>query len=62
MDTLDLSATGLSYADLTITGTNNADIIYGAETITVVNTGAARLTEDQFDFGGGDRRLNQASV
>ncbi|MEM7213489.1 MAG: M10 family metallopeptidase C-terminal domain-containing protein, partial [Pseudomonadota bacterium] len=51
-DTIDLSATGLTFGDLTITGTTNAAITYGAETITVLNASAAQLTEDQFDFGG----------
>lgn len=51
VDTIDLSATGLAFGDLTITGTTNATITYGAETITVFGVSAAEMTEDQFDFG-----------
>ena len=51
LDLIDLSATGLSFADLTITDTGpNATITYGTDTITVFNTTAAQLDQDQFDF------------
>ncbi|MEL7467830.1 MAG: hypothetical protein AAFN27_05225, partial [Pseudomonadota bacterium] len=51
VDTIDLSATGLAFTDLTIAdiGTN-ATVTYGTDVVTVFGTSAAQLTEDQFDF------------
>ncbi|MEM9063480.1 MAG: hypothetical protein AAGD13_23715, partial [Pseudomonadota bacterium] len=52
VDTIDLSATGLAFGDLTIQDAGaNATVAYGADQITVFGTTAAQLTEDQFDFG-----------
>lgn len=51
-DTIDLSATGLSFGDLTITDIGvNATIAYGTDMITVFNTTAAQPDQNQFDFG-----------
>ncbi len=51
IDVIDLSATGLQFADLTITGATNALIDTGADLITVNGVTAGQLTSDQFDFG-----------
>ena len=52
VDTIDLSATGLAYGDLTIQDVGaNATIAYGTDLITVFNTTAAQLDTNQFDFG-----------
>ena len=51
VDTIDLSATGLGFGDLTIQSTGvNASITFGADVITVFNVSADELTEAQFDF------------
>ncbi|MEM7683668.1 MAG: hypothetical protein AAF293_02515 [Pseudomonadota bacterium] len=51
VDTIDLSATGLAFTDLTIADVGtNATVTYGTDVVTVFGTSAAQLTEDQFDF------------
>ena len=52
VDTIDLSATGLTFGDLTIADVGlNATVTLGADLITVFNTTAAQLDTNQFDFG-----------
>lgn len=51
VDVIDLTATGLAFADLTITGGTNALINTGTDLITVNGITAAQLTSDQFEFG-----------
>ena len=51
LDTIDLSATGLTFGALTIADSGaNAVVTYGADQITVFNTTAAALDEAQFDL------------
>lgn len=51
VDVIDLTATGLAFADLTITGGTNALINTGTDLITVNGITAAQLTSNQFEFG-----------
>ena len=52
VDTIDLSATGLTFGDLIIqTVGASATVTYGADLITLFNTTAAQLDTNQFDFG-----------
>ena len=52
VDIIDLSGTGLSFGDLTISDLGpNAIVAYGADLITVFDTTAVQLDSDQFDFG-----------
>ena len=51
VDVIDLSATGLTFGDLTIQDVGaNALVTYGTDTVTVFNTTAAELDTNQFDF------------
>lgn len=51
LDTIDLSATGLSFGDLAIqTVGAHATVTYGADVITVLNVNAGQLDASQFDF------------
>lgn len=51
IDTIDLSATGLAFGDLTIqTVGSNATVTYGADVITVFGVNDTQLDSSQFDF------------
>ena len=51
VDSIDLTATGLAYGDLTLSdGTGYALVDYGSDMIRVDGVTAAQLTSDQFDL------------
>ncbi|MEM7213194.1 MAG: hypothetical protein AAF479_15125, partial [Pseudomonadota bacterium] len=52
VDTIDLSATGLGFGDLTVQNVGtNALVTYGTDSVTVFSTTAAELDINRFEFG-----------